>query len=83
MKNYIELIDHGLVEVTFVRDNLGNLRMIPVSGGMSLDEWRKNPKSLPPWILADDCKDPEEWNKLFHKGFRAITLAEVKLNEEA
>ena len=78
----IDVKGFGPIKVIFVRDEAGNLRMKPLKGS-SLEAWRKDPDLLPPWILPDDCVDPEEWNKLFHKAFRKITLEEAKLNEEA
>ena len=79
----IDVKGFGPIKVTFVRDEAGNLRMKPLVGAVDLEKWRKDPELLPPWILPDDCVDPEEWNKIFHRAFRAITLAEAKLNEEA
>ena len=78
----IDVKGFGPIKVTFVRDEVGNLRMKPLKGS-SLEAWRKDPELLPPWILPDDCVDPEEWNRLFHKAFKAITLKEAKDNEKA
>ena len=74
----IDVKGFGLVKVTFVRDEVGNLRMKPLAP----DDYREDKSKLPIWILPDDCVDPEEWNKLFHKAFRKITLEESK-NEKA
>ena len=74
----IEVRGFGLVKVTFVRDEVGNLRMKPLVGSVDLEKWRGDKTQLPPWILPDDCVDPEEWNRLFHKAFRKITLAEAE-----
>lgn len=73
----IDVKGFGPIKVTFVRDEVGNLRMKPLKGS-SLEAWRKDPELLPPWILPDDCVDPEEWNRLFHRAFKAITLAEAE-----
>lgn len=77
-KSKIDVKGFGPIEVTFERDQVGNLRMKPVKGSVDLEKWRKHPDLLPPWILPDDCVDPEEWNRLFHRAFKQITLAEAE-----
>lgn len=66
-KSKIEVKGFGLIEVRFERDEAGNLRMKPVKGSVDLKAWRKDKSQLPPWILPHDCKDPEEWNRLFKR----------------
>lgn len=60
----VKVKGHGDVVVTSAVDEAENLRMVPISGAATLEQWRTDKSLLPPWLLPNDLEPGQDWGAI-------------------
>lgn len=60
----VQVKGHGAVNVTRATDEAGNARMVPIGGAATLEQWRKDPSLLAPWLLDMDLEPSQDWGAI-------------------